>query len=180
MNPIVFAMRRPVTMMMLVAALISGGVLASNKMRSDILPPLNTPKIHVYLDYVGTRAKQMKEYIVGQFESYFHKHEEEHHEEPRKVVVTSPKVMDVTVTQPYVCQIHSQHHIDVCALESGYLEEILVREGQAVKKGEVMFMILPVLYKAKLDAKLAEARLAEREYNNTKKLFERKSGGLSE
>ena len=37
MNPIVFAKRRPVTTMMLVVALISGGVLASNKMRVDIL-----------------------------------------------------------------------------------------------------------------------------------------------
>ena len=74
MNPIVFAKRRPVTTMMLVVALISGGVLASNKMRVDILRPLNTRKIHVYLDSIGTRAKQMKGYIVGQLESYYQKH----------------------------------------------------------------------------------------------------------
>ena len=77
MNPIVFAMRRPVTTMMLVAVLISGGVLASNKAILDTLRPLNTPKIHIYLDYVGTRANQIKEYVVSHFESYFHKHEEE-------------------------------------------------------------------------------------------------------
>ena len=47
-----------------------------------------------------------------------------------------------------------------------------VREGQAVKKGDVMFKVLPILYKAKLDAKLAEARLAELEWNNTKKLYD--------
>ena len=106
----------------------------------------------------------MKEYIVGQFESYFHKHEEEHHEEQHKIVVTSPMAKDVIITQPYVCQIHSQRHIEVCALEDGYLEEILVKEGQAVKKGDVMFKILPVLYKAKLDAEVAEAELAQLEY----------------
>ena len=111
MNPIVFAMRRPVTTMMLVVALISGGVLALNKMRVDIFPPLNTPKIHVYLDYIGTGAKQMKGYIVGQLESYFHKHEEQPHEEHHKIVVTSPKAKDVIITQQYVCQIHSQRHI---------------------------------------------------------------------
>ena len=111
MNTIVFAMWRPVTTMMLVVALISGGVLASNKMRLDILPPLNTPKIYAYLDYIGMRAKQMKGYIVGQFESYFHKHKEQPHQEHRKVVVTSPKAMDVAITQQYVCQIHSQRHI---------------------------------------------------------------------
>ncbi len=89
-------------------------------------------------------------------------------------MVTSPKAQDVIITQQYVCQIHSQRHIDVRALENGYLEEIAVKEGQAVKKGDVMFKILPTLYKAKLDAELAEAKLAEMEFNNTKKLFEEK------
>ena len=37
-NPTVFAMRRPVTTLMLVVALISGGGLAYNKMRVDIFP----------------------------------------------------------------------------------------------------------------------------------------------
>ena len=73
-------------------------------------------------------------------------------------MVTSPEAKDVTITQRYVCQIHSQRHIDVRALDDGYLEEILVKEGQAVKKGDVMFKIIPVLYKAKLDAELAEVR----------------------
>ena len=160
-------------------ALISGGVLALNKMRLDILRPLNTPKIYVYLDYIGTRAKQMKGYILGQFESYFHKHKEEQpHQEHQKIVVTSPKAKDVVITQQYVCQIHSQRHINVCALEDGYLEEIPVKEGQAVKKGDVMFKIIPILYKAKLDAELAEAKLAELELNNTERLFKQTKWSL--
>ena len=68
---------------------------------------------------------------------------------------------------------------EVRALENGYLEEIPVKEGQAVKKGDVMFKIVPILYKAKLDAELAEAKLAQLELNNTKKLVEQQ-GGLSE
>ena len=43
-----------------------------------------------------------------------------------------------------------------------------------MKKGDVMFKIVPTLYKAKLDAELAEAQLAELELNNTEKLFEEK------
>jgi membrane fusion protein (multidrug efflux system) len=175
MNPIVFAKRRPVTTMMLAVALFSGCVLASNKMRADILRPLNTRKIHVYLDSIGTGAKQMKGYAVGRLESYFQKHEEQPHQEHHTIVLTSPEAMDVTVTQQYVCQIHSQRHIEVRALDNGYLEKILVREGQAVKKGDSMFKIVPVLYQAKLDAELAEARLAQLEYNNTRKLFEQKA-----
>jgi membrane fusion protein (multidrug efflux system) len=174
MNPIVFAVLRPATAVMLVVALVSGGVLGLAKMRPDIVPPLNTPKIYAYLDDIGMRAKQMKGYIAGQLESYFSAHKEQSHEEPRKVVVTSPKAMDVIITQQYVCQIRSKIHVNVQALDSGYLEKISVSEGQAVKKGESMFKIWPVLYKAKYEAKKAEALLAERELNNTKQLFNQK------
>jgi len=171
MNPIVFARRRPVTTMMLVVALISGGVLASNKMRADILGPLNTPNIYVYLDDIGTRAKQMKGRIVGQYELYFHKHKEEQpDQEHQKIVVTSPEAKDVIITQQYVCQIHSRRHINLCALESGYLMPILIKEGQVVKTNEVLFEIKPVLYQARLDAELAERDLAQLELNNTKRL----------
>ena len=139
---------------------------------------LNTPKIYAHLDSLSVRAEQMKGYIVGQYESYFHKHEEEAHQEHDKIVVTSPMAKDVIITQQFVCQIHSQRHIDVCALEDGYLKAIPIREGQAVKKGDVMFEILPVLYKAKLDAEVAERDLAQLELNNTQKLA--KKQGVSE
>ena len=100
-----------------------------------------------------------------------HTHAEQPDLEHHKIVVTSPMAKDVTITQQYVCQIHSQRHIKVCALENGYLEEIRVKEGQAVKKGDVMFKIVPTLYQAKLDAELAEAKLAELELKNTERLF---------
>ena len=92
------------------------------------------------------------------------------HQEHHKIVVTSPKATDVTVTQPYVCQIHSQRHIDVRAPENGYLKEISVKEGQAVKEGDSMFKIAPTRYQAKLDAEKAEADIAQLELNNTEKL----------
>ena len=76
------------------------------------------------LSDVEEKAKQIKEYIVSQYESYFHAHKEEQHEEQHQVVVTSPKAMDVVITQSYVCQIHSKQHIEVRALDSGYLQEI--------------------------------------------------------
>ena len=71
MNPTSFAMRRPVTILMLVVALISGGVLAFNRMRVDIFPPLNTPKIYVFLDYIGMSPDQIEGFIVNQLELYF-------------------------------------------------------------------------------------------------------------
>lgn len=96
--------------------------------------------------------------------------EQEHH----KILVTSPEPKDVTITQQYVCQIRSQRHINVCAFVNGYVDEVLVREGQAVKKGELMFKILPTLYEAKRDAEFAEANLVSLEFNNTKRLYDEK------
>ena len=71
MNPTVLAMRRPVTTLMLVVALISGGALAYTRMRVDIFPALNVPKIYVFLDYVGMSPEQMEGFIVNQLELYF-------------------------------------------------------------------------------------------------------------
>ena len=111
--------------------------------------------------------------IEGEQVEKHHSEGEPHHAE-HKILVTSPVAKDVISTQPYVCQIHSRNHIEVRALEGGYLEKILVKEGQAVKKGDLLFKILPVLYQAKLDSDVAEARLAEIELQNTEKLFEQK------
>src|SRR6478752_4047577 len=71
MNPTVFAMRRPVTTLMMVVALISGGGLAYSRMRVDIFPSLNTPKIYVFLDYIGMSPDQMEGFIVNELELYF-------------------------------------------------------------------------------------------------------------
>jgi membrane fusion protein (multidrug efflux system) len=94
--------------------------------------------------------------------------------EQRQIVATSPIIKNVIATEKYVSQIHSCRHIEVCALESGYLEEILVQEGQAVKQGDLLFKILPTLYQARLDSETAEAQLAQIEFENTKKLFEQR------
>jgi membrane fusion protein, multidrug efflux system len=97
--------------------------------------------------------------------------EEHTHREHHKVVVTSPQARDVTVTQPYVCQIHSQRHIEVCALEGGYLDAISIREGQYVKHGDLMFKVIPRLYQARLDAEMAEVEFAQVEYDNAQLLY---------
>ncbi len=98
-----------------------------------------------------------------------------------KIVLTSPKTMDVDIIQRYVCQMQAQRHINIRAVENGFLSEINVGDGQAVKKGDLMFKIAPIRNKAKLDAGLAEVRLAEREYQNAEKSFrERKAVAQNE
>jgi membrane fusion protein (multidrug efflux system) len=97
-------------------------------------------------------------------------HAEEHQAEAHKIVATNPELKAVTITQPYVCQIHSQRHIKVRALEMGYLEAITVREGQTVKENDELFKVKPVLYEAKLAAEKAEAQLAGLELQYTEQL----------
>jgi multidrug efflux pump subunit AcrB len=56
---------------MLVVALVSGGFLGLNRMRVDIFPALNVPKIYVFLDYIGMSPDQMEGFIVNELELYF-------------------------------------------------------------------------------------------------------------
>lgn len=96
--------------------------------------------------------------------------EKERHEEETTFLVTSPVRMDTTITDSYVSQIHSIRHIELRAQERGYLENIFVDEGQFVKKGQLLFKIMPRLYEAELQSAQAEVSFAEIEYQNTKKL----------
>ncbi len=91
-------------------------------------------------------------------------------EEETKFLVTSPARMDTTTTKEYVCQIHSIQHIELRAQERGYLQKIYVDEGQSVKKGQLMFKIMPTLYEAERQKAQAEVNFAEIEYQNTKRL----------
>ncbi|MES2727337.1 MAG: efflux RND transporter periplasmic adaptor subunit [Bacteroidota bacterium] len=94
----------------------------------------------------------------------------EEKEEESKFLVTSPLKKDTLITREYVSQIHAISHIELRALERGYLQDIYVDEGQHVKKGQLMFKIMPLLYQAELQKSKAEAQYAEIEYQNTKKL----------
>jgi membrane fusion protein, multidrug efflux system len=87
-----------------------------------------------------------------------------------KFLVTSPLRRDTMVTRIYVCQIRAIQHIEIRSRESGYLQQTFVDEGQFVKKGQMMFQIMPLLFKAEVQKAQAEAKFAEIEYLNTKQL----------
>lgn len=94
----------------------------------------------------------------------------EEKEEEIKFLVTSPSKSDTMIIRDYVCQIHAIQHIELRALERGYLQNIFVDEGKFVRQGQMMFQIMPLLYKAELQKAEAEAKFAEIEYLNTKQL----------
>ncbi len=95
------------------------------------------------------------------------------HHEGGKFLVTHPLRKDTERTRDYVAQIHAIQHIELRALERGYLHGIFVDEGQPVSKGAKMFQLMPRILQAELDKTKAEAELAEIELRNTKLLAEK-------
>lgn len=99
--------------------------------------------------------------------------EKEKKEEKTNFFVTNPVQKDTLITKSYVCQIHSINHIELRAQERGYLQKIYVDEGQSVKKGQLLFQIMPNLYQAEVQKMQAEVNFVEIEYQNTKRLADK-------
>jgi membrane fusion protein, multidrug efflux system len=97
-------------------------------------------------------------------------HDEHEKHDETKYIITSPVVKDTVVYREYVCQIGAIQHIEIRALERGYLQNIFVDEGQIVRKGQMMFQIMPMIYEAETQKAKAEVNFAEIEYANTKSL----------
>ncbi len=95
-------------------------------------------------------------------------------------LVTSPIQTDTTIYKEYVSQIHSANHIELRSQEKGYLQKIFVDEGQFVKKGQLMFKLMPAIYEAEVSKAKAELNFAEIEYKNTKGLADNNVVSASE
>src|SRR5436190_6565394 len=65
MNPIVFALRHPYTVMVAVVAVVLGSALAIARMKIDIFPSLNLPVIYVAQPYGGLDPAQMEGLITN-------------------------------------------------------------------------------------------------------------------
>jgi membrane fusion protein (multidrug efflux system) len=85
----------------------------------------------------------------------------------------NPVLKDTVVYEEYVCQIKAIQHIELRALEKGYLQKIYVDEGQHINKGQAMFQIMPLVYQAEMEKSKADVNYAEIEYQNTKILADK-------
>ncbi|MGX7668600.1 efflux RND transporter periplasmic adaptor subunit [Flavobacterium pedocola] len=99
--------------------------------------------------------------------------EKEKKEEHAEFLVTNPVEKDTLITKSYVSQIHSVNHIELRAQERGYLQKIYVDEGQFVRKGQLLFQIMPNLYQAEVQKMQAEVNFTQIEYQNTKTLADK-------
>jgi multidrug efflux pump subunit AcrB len=85
MNPIVFALRHPYTVMVAILAIVLGSVLAVTRMKIDIFPSLNLPVIYVAQPYGGLDPAQMEGLITNYYEYHFLYVSGIHHVESRNV-----------------------------------------------------------------------------------------------
>jgi membrane fusion protein (multidrug efflux system) len=87
--------------------------------------------------------------------------------------VSKPFVKDLTLNDEYVCQIRAIKHIQIRSLEKGYLQEVLVDEGETVHKGQLLFQIKPSIYQADVQKEEAEVELSKIELQNNQALVEK-------
>lgn len=60
MNPIQFALRHPITVLVGVLAIISGSILAGSRVKVDVFPSLNLPSIVIAQPYGGMSPRKLK------------------------------------------------------------------------------------------------------------------------
>jgi multidrug efflux pump subunit AcrB len=65
------AMRRPITILMVIIGVALCSILALKRMRADIFPELGTPVIYVAQPYGGMDPAQMEGYLVNYYEYHF-------------------------------------------------------------------------------------------------------------
>ena len=95
------------------------------------------------------------------------------------VAVETVDTDNVNIYGDYVGRINAHQFVEVRARVEGYLEKMLFDEGTYVEKGQTLFIIDPLLYKAnvesakaRLNKAKAQALKAERDLNRIKPLYE--------
>ena len=63
---------------------------------------------------------------------------------------------DITLEQSYPAQIEGRQSVKIIPRVEGYLRQICVKEGQRVKKGQVLFVIDQATYQAEVKALIAQ------------------------
>src|SRR5438445_12385799 len=71
MNLVSFALRRPVTILVLAIAVMMTGFLAIERMPRDVFPNLGVPVLYVAQPYGGLDPAQMEGFIVNYYEYHF-------------------------------------------------------------------------------------------------------------
>lgn len=97
-----------------------------------------------------------------------------HHVQEEPVVgVTRALSDDVEIYGEYVGRVRASQFVEVRARVEGYLEKMLFEEGSQVQKGQVLFVINPDTYKARVDKARAQLKKDEAQAQKTARDLER-------
>jgi RND family efflux transporter MFP subunit len=102
-------------------------------------------------------------------------------ETQEKFQVVHPIVKDTIYLNEYVAEINALQNVEVRSRIKGFIESVLVDEGQAVRKGQTLFSINQQAHKldlskarAALKSATADLKSAEIELENIEKLLKKK------
>lgn len=95
------------------------------------------------------------------------------------VAVQEVETEDVSIYGEYVGRVNAHQFVEVRARVEGYLQSMLFEEGTYVERGQPLFIIDPLLYKAnvesaraRLNKARAQAQKADRDLNRIRPLYE--------
>src|SRR5881227_2234082 len=71
MNLVSFALRRPVSVLVIVIAFVAAGVMGILRMQRDIFPDVGVPVLYVAQPYGGMDPAQMEGFLVNYYEYHF-------------------------------------------------------------------------------------------------------------
>lgn len=98
---------------------------------------------------------------------------------PAEYAVMTIQTGDVAQTESYSASIQGRQDIEIYPQVSGTIQKVCVKEGQEVNRGQLLFVIDQVPYRAALHTAIANVRSAEAQeqtarlsYNSKKKLHE--------
>lgn len=106
---------------------------------------------------------------------------------PPDVTVATPVLRDVTTYGEFIGRTVAVESVDVRARVQGILQQMSFRPGTEVKQGDLLFVIEPTLYEARVQqaeanfaGAEAQARAAEEQLAITAEIFQRKAGSKAD
>jgi RND family efflux transporter MFP subunit len=106
---------------------------------------------------------------------------------PPEVTVTRPVEQEITIYNEFTGHTVAIEAVDVRARVAGYLQSMHFKPGENVKKGDLLFVIEPALYKARvdqaqadLDGKDAQYHATEDQLQITQAIFQRQAGSRTD
>ena len=99
---------------------------------------------------------------------------------PKEVVVDNPHLMEINVSAEATGRVEAKYSVDVVARVPGFLIEKHFKEGEFVKKGQLIFQIDPREYQIQVNNSLAQVNQYSALLTNAQKELDRANALIKE